>query len=297
MKNIIIVTGGAGFIGSNLIELLLKKTSKKIISIDNYSVGIKNNHIKSKRLTYLNEDTLNFNKIFYKIRKKIDVIFHFGEFSRIAQSFKNPEKCFHSNLKGSFEVINFCLLNKIKIIYSATSASLGNNQNDQHLSPYAFTKSYNMNLIINLNKWFGLNYEIIYFFNVYGPRQIKKSSMSAVIGIFEEQYLNNKALTVVSPGSQTRRFTHVTDTVLACYYAWKKNKNMHYSISSSKSYSIIQIANFFSNKIKYLKPRPGERFESRVLKSIRGDIKIKNLKSRIDIKNYIKEFIKKNSLS
>jgi UDP-glucose 4-epimerase len=297
MKNTIIVTGGAGFIGSNLIELLLKKTSKKIISIDNYSAGIKNNHVNSKRVTYLKEDTLNFNKTFYKIRKKIDVIFHFGEFSRIAQSFKNSEKCFNSNLKGSYEVIKFCLVNKIKIIYSATSASLGNNQNDQHLSPYAFTKSTNMNLIVNLNKWFGLNYEIIYFFNVYGPRQIKQSSMSAVVGIFEEQYLNNKDLTVVLPGNQTRRFTHVTDTALACYYVWKKNKNMHYSISSSKSYSIIQIANFFSNKIKYLKPRPGERFESRVLKSIRGGIKIKNLISKIDIKNYIREFVRKNPLS
>jgi UDP-glucose 4-epimerase len=296
MKNIIVVTGGAGFIGSNLIELLLKKTSKKIISIDNYSTGNKNNHFKSKRIKYLKNNTLNFNRVFYKIRKKIDVIFHFGEFSRIAQSFKDYEKCFNTNLKGSYEVIKFCLKNKIKIIYSATSASLGNNQDDQHLSPYAFTKSFNMNILVNLNKWFGLNYEIIYFYNVYGPRQIKKTNMSAVVGIFEEQYLNKKDLTVVLPGNQTRRFTHVTDTVLACYYAWKKNKNMHYSISSNKSYSIKEIANLFSNNITYLKQRLGERFESRVLKSIRG-IKIKNLKSKIDIKDYIREFVKKNHVS
>jgi len=225
MKNITIVTGGAGFIGSNLIELLLKKTSKKIISLDNYSVGSKNNHIKNKRVKYLKGDTINFDKFFYKIREKIDVIFHFGEFSRIAQSFKDSQKCFSSNLKGTYEVINFCKKNQIRIIYSATSASLGNNQNDQHLSPYAFTKSCNMNLIVNLNKWFGLKYEIIYFFNVYGPRQIKKSNMSALIGIFESQYLENKDLTVVLPGTQTRRFTHVADTVLACYQAYKKKKN------------------------------------------------------------------------
>jgi UDP-glucose 4-epimerase len=296
MKNIIIVTGGAGFIGSNLIELLLSKTSKKIISIDNYSAGNKHNHINSKRVIYLKDNTINFNKIFYKIRKKIDVIFHFGEFSRIAQSFKDSQKCFNSNLKGTYEVINFCLKNKIRIIYSATSASLGNNQNDQHLSPYAFTKSCNMNLIVNLNKWFGLNYEIIYFFNVYGPKQIKQSNMSAVVGIFEDQYLNNKDLTVVLPGNQTRRFTHVADTVLACYQAYKKKKNLHYSISSKKSYSVLQIAKMFSNKKKYIKSRPGERFESNVLKSIRG-IKIKNLLSSIDIKDYIREFVKKNPVS
>ena len=293
MKNIIVVTGGGGFIGSNLILYLLEKTTKKIISLDNYSVGSKNNHISNKRVKYLKGDTINFNKFFYKIRNKIDVIFHFGEFSRIAQSFKNFEKCFSSNAKGSYQVINFCLKNKIKIIYSATSASLGNDQNDQHLSPYAYTKSCNMNLIVNLNKWFGLKYEIIYFFNVYGPRQIKKSNMSAVIGIFESQYLDNKNLTVVLPGTQTRRFTHVLDTVKACYFAWKKNKNSHYSISSDKAYSVRQIANFFSNKINFLKSRPGERFESKVIQSIRG-IKINNLKSNIDIKDYIADFLNKN---
>jgi UDP-glucose 4-epimerase len=294
MKNIIIVTGGAGFIGSNLIELLLKKTSKRIISLDNYSVGTKKNHINNKRIKYLKGDTKNFDKLFYKIRDKVEVIFHFGEFSRIAESFKNYEKCFHNNLKGTYEVINFCLKNKIKIIYSATSASLGNNQDDQHLSPYAYTKSFNMNLIVNLNKWFKLKYEIIYFFNVYGPRQIQKSSMSAVVGNFQDQYLIGKQLTVVSPGTQTRRFTHVSDTVLMCYNAWKKNKNMHYSISSDRSYSVLQIAKFFSNKIKYVSPRPGERFESTLIKSIRG-IKIKNLKSKIDIKDYIIDFLKSNS--
>ena len=293
MKNIIVVTGGAGFIGSNLIELLLEKTSKKIISLDNYSVGSKSSHINNKRVKYLKGDTINFDKFFYKIREKIDVIFHFGEFSRITQSFKSFEKCSRSNLNGSNQVINFCLRNKIKIIYSATSASLGNGQNDQHLSPYAYSKSYNMNLIVNLNKWFGLKYEIIYFFNVYGPRQIKKSNMSAVIGIFESQYLDKKNLTVVLPGTQTRRFTHVLDTVKACYYAWKNNKNSHYSISSYKSYSVKQIANFFSDKIKFLKPRPGERFESKVIKSIRG-LKINNLKSNIDIKDYIADFLNKN---
>jgi UDP-glucose 4-epimerase len=294
MKNIIVVTGGAGFIGSNLISLLIKKTKKKIISIDNYTTGKKSNHIIHNRVTYIRSDTSNFNQLFQNKINKIESVFHFGEFSRITQSFIKKDECFSSNLKGSFEVINFCLKNKIRIIYSATSASLGNNQDDQHLSPYAYTKANNLNLLINLNRWFGLKYEIIYFYNVYGPKQLRNSDMSAVIGIFENKFLNNKSLTVVSPGSQTRNFTHVSDTVLACYHAWKKNKNYHYSISSKKSYSIIQIAKFFSRKIKYLKPRLGERFESKLLSSIRG-IKIRNLYSKIDIKDYIANFIKNNS--
>jgi UDP-glucose 4-epimerase len=289
MKNIIIVTGGAGFIGSNLIELLLRKTSDRIISIDNYSVGTKKNHIKNSRVNYLNGSTLDFFKHFNKIKKKIKAIFHFAEFSRIFQSFENIKDCFSSNISGSQEVIKFCLENNIKIIYSATSASLGNNQEDQHLSPYAYSKSVNMNLIMNLNKWYDLRYEIIYFYNVYGPRQITNSKMSAVISIFCEQYLNNNPLTVVLPGTQIRRFTHVKDTVEVCFMAWKRDKNTHYSIASSKPYSIIKVAKLFSNNIKYIKKRRGERFKSTIMTTIR-DKKIINLVGKRTLKDYIDDF-------
>ena len=292
MKNIIIVTGGAGFIGSNLIELLLKKTTDRIISLDNYSAGTRKNHIYNRRVNYLKGDTLDFFKHFNKIKKKIKVIFHFAEFSRIFQSFDNVQKCFNSNISGTQEVIKFCLENKIKIIYSATSASLGNNQEDQHLSPYAYSKSVNMNLIMNLNKWFSLKYEIIYFYNVYGPKQIIDSKMSAVIGIFCEQYANKKPLTVVQPGTQSRMFTHVKDTVEGCFLAWKKNKNLHYSISSSKSYSIREVAELFSKNIKFIKKRKGERFKSTIISSIRGK-KIIDLCGKIALKDYVNDFKQK----
>jgi UDP-glucose 4-epimerase len=293
MKNILVVTGGAGFIGSNLIELLLKKTKFNIISIDNYSSGSKNNHVRNSRVNYLKGETLDFFKHFKKIKKKIKTIFHFAEFSRIFQSFENYKECLHSNISGTQEVIKFCLENNIKIIYSATSASLGNNQEDQHLSPYAFSKSVNMNLIMNLNKWFKLKYEIIYFYNVYGPKQIMNSKMSAVIGIFCDQYLNKKPLTVVLPGTQSRRFTHVKDTVEGCFTAWKKNKNQHYLISFPKSHMIKEVAKLFSKNIKYIKSRKGERFKSTIIDSIRGK-KIINLPSKRSLEDYVNDFKKNN---
>ncbi len=288
----IIVTGGAGFIGTNLIRSLLKFKKYKLISIDNYFTGTKSNHIKAKNLTYINGNTKNISKILNKIKKQIAVVFHFAEFSRIAQSFDNIERCFQSNIHGSYEVINFCMRNKIKIIYSATSASLGNNGLDQNLSPYAFSKSNNMNLIMNLNEWFGLKYEIIYFYNVYGPNQIYKSNMAAVVGIFEENFKKKKPLPVVKPGSQSRKFTHVQDTVEACIHAWIKNKNSHYSISNNRSYSIIQLAKLFSSKIKMIPERRGERFISSIVKNVRNK-KILNLVGKRSLHTYVRE-IKKN---
>ena len=117
--------------------------------------------------------------------------------------------CINSNTIGTHEVFNFCLKNKIKLIYSATSASIGNKGQDKNLSPYAFTKAKNLEMLENLKHWYKFNFEIIYFYNVYGPKQIGLGNMATVIGIFEEQYKNKKPLTVVNPGSQTRRFTHI----------------------------------------------------------------------------------------
>jgi len=291
MKNIIVVTGGAGFVGSNLIQLFLKKTNFKLLSVDNYSTGYKKNHIKSNRVKYLKGNTINLNKILKNHKKKIHSLFHFGEFARIYQSFKKFDECFQSNTVGSQEVFKFCLDNKIKLIYSATSASLGNKGNDKNLSPYAFTKSKNLELLENLKKWQKFKYEIIYFYNVYGPKQIEKGLMATVIGIFQNQYKNKKPLTVVKPGSQTRRFTHVFDTVNICYLAWKKNKCSHYSISCRKSYSIKQVAKMFNSRIKMLKPREGERYASALTKFSLNNKIIRNY-GKIDLKDYVTSFIK-----
>ena len=296
MKNILVITGGAGFVGSNLVEFLIKKTKFKIISIDNYSTGSVKNHIKSSRVKYLRCETSKINTVLNKYKNKINTIFHFGEFSRIYQSFLKTKECFNSNLVGSLEVFNFCLNNNIKLIYSATSASVGNRGGDKNLSPYAFSKAKNLELLENFKKWFNFKYEVIYFYNVYGPRQIMIGDMATVIGIFENQYKQKKPLTVVKPGTQSRRFTHIDDTVKVCVEAWKRNKNLHYSISSRKSYSILEVAKLFKSKIKYLPKRLGERYTSALTKMNLSN-KIVRRYGKIQLKNYIKEFLKNHSFT
>ena len=290
MKKIIVVTGGAGFVGSNLIEYLINKSNFNIISLDNYSSGSKKNHIKDKRVKYIKSHTKNISKVLNNKKKYIHSVFHFGEFARIYQSFKFMNECIEANSIGTHEVFNFCLKNRIKLIYSATSASLGNKGKDKNLSPYAFSKSKNLEMLENLKAWFKFKYEIIYFYNVYGPRQISKGKMATVIGIFENQYKKKIPITVVKPGTQSRRFTHIDDTVKVCYDAWKLNKCRHYSISNKKSYTILQIAKMFKSKIKFLKPRAGERYAS-ALTNISLSNKVYKKFGKRNIKNYIQQFV------
>ena len=282
---------GRDLLGPTLFNLMLKKTKYNIISLDNYSSGQKRNHIKNKRVKYINGETKNIKSLIKK-PKYIHSVFHFGEFARIYQSFISMSECIESNTIGTNSVFNFCLENNIKLIYSATSASLGNNGNDKNLSPYAFTKAKNLELLENLKKWFNFKYEVIYFYNVYGPGQISKGKMATVIGIFEEVFKNKKALPVVLPGTQSRRFTHIDDTVNICFLAWKKNLSRHYSISNKESFSILEVARMFKSKIKFLKKRPGERYAS-ALAHMNLSNKVYKYFGKKKLRDYINEIIVK----
>ena len=233
MKNYIIVTGGAGFVGSNLIADLLNKTKFNIISIDNYSSGHKRNHIKSKRVKYLRGHTKNISQLLKNYKSKTNSIFHFGEFARIYQSFLQMNECIQSNTIGTNAV----------------------------------------------------------FYNVYGPNQITKGKMATVIGIFEDHYLNKKPLPVVKPGTQSRRFTHVQDTIDICFKAWQKDMCKYYSISNKKSYSIVKVAKLFNSKIKYFPERKGERYAS-ALTSMSLSNKVYKSFGKIDLKDYVMNFLK-----
>ena len=287
--NIILVTGGAGFVGTNLIRFLLNKRNDYIISLDNYYSGSKKNHISSKKIKYLKGSTLNINSNKILSKANINIVYHFAEFSRIYPSFKYVDDCYKTNIIGTFEVLQFCLKKKAKLVYSASSSTIGKNKN---LSPYSYTKYHNENLIKNYSKWFNLSYTIVYFYNVYGPNQIKSGKMQAVIGIFENQFLLKKPLSVVKPGTQKRDFTHVEDIVRGTYMASTKTKNKSYHIGSGKNYSLIDVAKMFKTKITYIDERPGERFgslsNSQKAKRDFGYIPKKSLES------YIKDFISKN---
>ena len=287
-KSILLVTGGAGFVGSNLILYLIQNTKYKILSLDNYSSGSKKNHIKDKRITYIDGDTKNIFKLLKKYQSKIETIFHFGEFSRIFQSFEKFNKCFNSNSLGSLEVFKYCLENKVKLIYSATSASLDlkNKNKNKNLSPYSFSKQKNLELLENLKKWFDLKFEVLYFYNVYGPKQIEEGPMATVIGIFEKQYRNNKRLSITRPGTQSRKFTHIEDTVKGCFYAWKKSLNRHYLLSNTKSYTILEVAKIFGRRVKFVRSRLGERKKSSLVHKI-GEIKTHSIPCKLSLKQYI----------
>ena len=293
-KREIVITGGLGFVGRNFVMLLDKKLKNyKFIIYDKSSKNLKKLEYNNKKNKFdiIIANTLNIKSKLAKY-KNIVAVFHFGEFSRIVKSFEYTNECFVSNTLGTFKVLSFCKENNIKIIYSASSSKFGNNGKDEHLSPYSWTKSKNIELIKNFNRWYGLKYEIVYFYNVYGSGQSHFGKLAAVIGIFEGQYLLNKPLTVVSPGTQSRDFTHISDIVRGTYLAWKKNLNKEYLLGTGRSISILKIAKLFETKIKMVAPRPGERLTS--FRVNNEAYKILGYKPKINIEKYIKDFVKNN---
>lgn len=281
----ILVTGGAGFIGSHLIEELLKDKQNKIISLDNYFTGSEKNHQPGAE--YVRGETKDIEKL---IQTKPDIIYHLGEYSRVLTSFDDIDTVWRLNTQGTFAVLDYCRKNSVRLVYAGSSTKFGefdDKEDGKNQTPYAYFKSTNTDLVNNYGKWFGLDYAITYFYNVYGGREITNGKYATLIGIFCEKYKKGEPLTVVSPGTQKRAFTHVDDTVSGIMLVGEKGKGDGYCIGSGKEYSILEIARMFDSDIKMLPARKGDRNFSKI------DLaKMKELSwsPKLDIKNYIEEF-------
>ena len=285
----ILITGGSGFIASHLIKKFLKIYNDiKIFSLDNYLSGFKENEVDDERVIYIENSTVNINKIDIIKNINFDILFHFGEYSRISTSFEEPDVVFHNNLTGTYQVLEFCRKNNCKLIYSGSSSIFGNNMKDQHSSPYSWSKAKNIELIKNYNKWFNLQFTIVYFSNVYGAGQISTGKYATVIGIFENLYKNNKKLTVVKPGTQTRDFTHIDDTIDGILKASIGYYGDGFVIRTGTQYSMLQVAKMFKTDYIFIDEQKGNRTQS---SGSMENMKKIGWKSKHNLKDYINNII------
>ncbi len=261
-KKTILVTGGAGFVGSHLIEELVKDKNNRVVSLDNYFTGSKSNHIKGAE--YIEGETKDIEELLTEIP---DIVYHLGEYSRVLTSFDDIDLVWRLNVLGTFRVLEFCKKNKVRLIYAGSSTKFGEFDkvgDGENQSPYAFFKSTNTKLVNNYGKWFGLDYAITYFYNVYGGREISEGKYATVIGIFARKYKNGEPLTITSPGTQKRAFTHVYDTVEGIMLVGEKGVGDGHCIGIEKVYSILEIAEMFGGEIEMLPEKKGDRKYSKI---------------------------------
>jgi len=260
MKNIILVTGGAGFVGSHLCERLAKNSNYDVYSLDNYFTGSQDNHVRN--VTYIEGDVADIESL---ISFSPSIIYHLGEYSRVEQSFEDIEKVWSYNNNGIFSILEFVRKNGCKIVYAGSSTKFGDGGAGKNSSPYAWTKSSNTQLVLNYGNWFNINFAITYFYNVYGKREISEGKYATLIALFASKMRAGKALSVVSPGVQERNFTHVDDIVDGIVLVGEKGVGDGYGIGSPETFTILDTAKIFGGKIEMLPERKGNRMNAEVV--------------------------------
>ena len=280
----ILVTGGAGFIGSNLCERLSMNKQNTVYSLDNYFTGKTENHVHN--VTYFRGETEDIDSI---INFRPDIVYHLGEYSRVEQSFEDIKKVWKSNKNGTFAVLEFVRKNNCKLIYAGSSTKFGDNGAGKDASPYAWTKSTNTDLVKNYGNWYDVKYAITYFYNVYGKREISNGKYATLIALFKEKFLNNEALTVVSPGTQERNFTHIDDIIDGLIIVGEKGEGDEFGIGSKETFTILDIVKMFKSQITMLPERNGNRMSAEVVTSKTELLGWKAKKSVRDYINFITE--------
>ena len=281
---LILITGGAGFVGSHLCEALSRNSDNEIWSLDNYSTGKRQNHVDG--VNYVEGQTSDIETLF-KISP--DIVYHLGEYSRVEQSFGDLDRLWTSNMHGTFSVLKFCRDRNSKLVYAGSSTKFGDNGLGRHQSPYSWSKASNVDLVKNFGDWYGLNYAITYFYNVYGKREISVGKYATLIGLFSELVRQGKPLTVVSPGTQVRNFTHVNDIVRGLILVGEEGEGDGYGIGSDETFSVLDIANHFGGDIEMLPPRPGNRMHGELHVD---KIKKLNWRAEHSIVDYIRSIVK-----
>ncbi|MFJ1490677.1 NAD-dependent epimerase/dehydratase family protein [Capnocytophaga canis] len=288
MKKKILVTGGAGFVGSNLCEALAQNPNNQVYSLDNYFTGSRDNHIEG--VTYIEGSTEH---IFELVDFKPDLIYHLGEYSRVEQSFEDIDKVLLFNRIGTSKVLEFCRKHKSKLVYAGSSTKFGDGGIGKNQSPYAWSKSANTEMVKNYGEWYGLEYAITYFYNVYGKREIRDGKYATLIALFSEKIKRGEPLTVVSPGTQQRNFTHIDDIVEGLLLVGEKGQGDEYGIGSPEAYSILEIAQMFGGEIQMLPERKGNRMTAEVVTEKTEKL---NWESKRKVKDYISNFLRNNSI-
>jgi UDP-glucose 4-epimerase len=285
MPKTILVTGGAGHVGSHIIEELVKNPNNKVISLDNYFNGSTANHIAGAE--YRTGHTKDIDKL---IPETPDIVFHLGEYARITPSFDEPDKVYDMNIVGTFAVVEFCRKRGVgKLVYSASSTKFAIEGDGRHQNPYSFTKATNVDLINDYSRWYNLPYAICYFYNAFGPREKGIGKYATLIAKFEQIYLNRGEFTVVKPGTQKRNFTYVKDLARGIILVAEKGHGDGYALGNTKGYSIVEIAEAFGGPIKYVDGYPGRAESGQAPNKAREEL---GWNTTVDILDYIKDFVK-----